>query len=144
MYAWRKASVDRLNLLAREHWREAGRLSGPEIVAGARRYAADDRVVTLAPGERGKLVTSERGVVLGADPDVGELVLRMEDERAVHLMGEELGAYRLAHGYATTVRRAQGATVELGPPLRGRRRKGTGLCGPEPSTRARHGVGCRR
>ena len=113
MYAWRKANVDRLNLLAREQWREAGGLSGPELAAGARCYAAGDWVVTLAPGERGKLVTSERGVVERAQRASGELVVRMEDGRVVHMVGEELGADRLAHGYATTVHRAQGATVEV-------------------------------
>jgi hypothetical protein len=39
-------------------------------------------VVTLAPGARGKLVTSERGVVERAQPASGELVVRTEDGRA--------------------------------------------------------------
>jgi hypothetical protein len=114
MYAWRKANVEQLNGLARQRWRDAGHLVGAELaVAGGRRYAAGDWIVTLAPGERGKLVTSERGVVERVAPHDGALVARMDDGRLVRLWGEELNAHRLAHGYATTVHRSQGATVDV-------------------------------
>jgi ATP-dependent exoDNAse (exonuclease V) alpha subunit len=114
MYAWRKANVDQLNNLARQRWRDAGRLAGPELAAaGGRHFAAGDWIVTLAPGKRGKLVTSERGVVERVEPHNSALVARMDDGRLVRLWGEELSAHRLAHGYATTGHRAQGANVDV-------------------------------
>lgn len=39
-------------------WAELGRLSGPELIAGDTPYRAGDRIVTLAPGAGGQVVTS--------------------------------------------------------------------------------------
>ncbi len=69
--------------------------------------------MTLAPGAGGRLVTSERGEVVAVDPEAVALVARMAEGRLVHLDGEELGADRLDHAYATTVHRSQGMTVDV-------------------------------
>src|SRR6185369_6314219 len=62
MYAWQRRNVEALNQAARARWEAARRLSGPELEApGGRRYRAGDRIVTLAPGHDGQIVTSERG-----------------------------------------------------------------------------------
>jgi hypothetical protein len=112
MYAWRRSNVEALNDLARRHRATSGHLHGPELVApGGRRYAAGDRIVSLAPGGDGRLVTSERGVVTHVDPQAGTLTARMDDGRAHHFTSEQTGVDRLAHGYAVTVHRSQGATV---------------------------------
>ena len=112
LFAWRRANVEALNLRARAWMDATGRLWGPEVVCpGGRAYRAGDRVVTLAPGPNGTLVTSERATVEVVEPQPGALVLRTDDGRAVHLSGEEAGAERLGYGYATTVHRSQGATV---------------------------------
>lgn len=90
-----------------------GNLSGPELTApGGAAYAAGDRIVTLAPGARGRLVTSERGSVLSVDPETRTLVASMDDGRTQHFDTTDLGADRLAHGYAVTVHRSQGLTVD--------------------------------
>ncbi len=44
-------------------------------------YQAGDRIVTLAPSAHGQLVTSQRGQVVGVDPDAGSLTVRMDDGR---------------------------------------------------------------
>ena len=68
-------------------------------------------VVTLAPSADGELVTSERGTVERvADKS---LVLRMEDGRRETVAAEHAGRDRLDHGYAVTVHRSQGATVDV-------------------------------
>jgi ATP-dependent exoDNAse (exonuclease V) alpha subunit len=114
LLAWRRANVAELNARARERWAEAGRLSGPELWApGGARYAAGDRTVTLAPCAGGQVVTSERGVVMGVDTDAWSLVARMDDGRVKRFGPEDLDAAHLAHGYATTVHRMQGATTEV-------------------------------
>jgi conjugative relaxase-like TrwC/TraI family protein len=114
MYAWRRANVAALNRRARERWRGMGRLGKEELTApGGTAYAVGDRVVTLAPAAGGKVVTSETGTVVGLGTDQGSLSVRMDDGDAVWVLrGEEIGADRLAHGFAVTVHRSQGATVE--------------------------------
>jgi conjugative relaxase-like TrwC/TraI family protein len=112
MYAWQRRNVDGLNELARERWLAEGRLGGPELVAaGGRRYQAGDWIVTLSPGR--DTVTSERGTVAQVRPEDQTAIVRMDDGRFVRLTAEELDRDHLAHGYAVTVHRAQGATVDV-------------------------------
>lgn len=112
MLAWRRANVDALNHLARHAYTERGWLTGPEITApGGRRYRQGDRVVTLAP-YAGLTVTSETGTVGQVHPDLGALTIRFDDGRHVLLPPAHTADNRLAHGYAITVHRAQGATVD--------------------------------
>lgn len=114
MFAWRRANVAELNTLGRQHWGEMGRLSGEVLVApGGAPYQAGDRIVTLAPGSDGRLVTSERGVVTTVDTEAGTVIAHMADGRAQRFAVEETAADRLAHGYALTVHRAQGVTVDV-------------------------------
>ena len=113
MFAWRRANVAELNRLARETMAAEGRVSGPELAGpGGARYAAGDRIVTLAPGADGKVVTSERGMVFLVDPEAQRLVARMDDGREQVFEHDELAASKVAYGYATTVHRSQGATCE--------------------------------
>jgi hypothetical protein len=114
MFAWRRANVAELNRLARERMVAEGRVIGPELVApGGTHFAAGDRIVTLAPLAQGQIVTSERGVVIAVGEDQDYLMVRLEDGRQQRLEREEIGAAQLAHGYATTVHRSQGATHDL-------------------------------
>ena len=116
MFAWRRANVAELNRLGREAWAEMGHLSGPELVVGsgegASAYAAGDRIVTLAPGAGGRLVTSERGSVVSVDAAARTLVAAMDDGRLQDFGPDDVAGDRLAHGYAVTVHRSQGLTVD--------------------------------
>ncbi len=114
MFAWRRANVAELNRLARERMAAEGRLVGPELVApGSVSYAAGDRIVTLAPAAEGQVLTSERGTVTAVDREHDRLAVEMEDGRRYWFEQEEIGASTLAHGYATTVHRSQGATHDI-------------------------------
>ncbi len=114
MFAWRRANVGELNRLAREVMVAQGRVIGPELRAtGGSRYATGDRIVTLAPGARGEVVTSERGVVLSVDLERQRLTAQMDDGRRQTFERAEIASERLAHGYATTVHRSQGATCDV-------------------------------
>ncbi len=114
MFAWRRANVTELNRMARERMVAEGRVGGPELVApGGTRFAAGDRIVTLAPLAHGQIVTSERGVVTAVGQDQDHLMVRLQDGRQHRLEREEIGADQLAHGYAATVHRSQGATHDL-------------------------------
>jgi conjugative relaxase-like TrwC/TraI family protein len=112
LYAWRRANVAALNQRAREWMQVTGRLSGPEMVCpGGLAYRAGDRVVTLAPGPSGTLVTSQRATVRTVDIQRIAVVLETDGGRTVTLAGQDASAERLGYGYATTVHRSQGATV---------------------------------
>jgi ATP-dependent exoDNAse (exonuclease V) alpha subunit len=73
--------------------------------------------VTLAPNREGQLVTSQRGRVqatsAGVD-GVARVVAVMDDGHPVVLAGDELDAGRVDYGYALTVHRMQGGTVDVG------------------------------
>jgi hypothetical protein len=112
MLAWRRANVAALNARARAAMTRAGRLVGPELVVGRTAYQAGDRIVTLAPSAGGRLVTSQRGEVTAVDLEAGTLVVRMDDGRSHTLGPNHTGPDQLAHGYATTVHRSQGATFD--------------------------------
>lgn len=112
LYAWRRSTIAALNAEARHQWEQAGRLTGPEHEApGGRRYRAGDQVIALAPAP-GRLVTSERATVARVDPGRGAMSLQVSDGSVIELSREETEADRLDHGYAVTVHRAQGATVD--------------------------------
>ena len=114
MYAYRRANVAELNRRGREVWRALGRLEGPEHLApGGIRYAVGDRVVTLTPAAGARVVTSETGMVVAVRPEEMALSIRMDDDNEIRkLVGPEIGADRLALGYAVTVHRSQESTVE--------------------------------
>ncbi|MGH9107797.1 MAG: MobF family relaxase [Acidimicrobiales bacterium] len=112
LLAYHRDTVEALNRVAREAWEGLGRLSGPEVEApGGRRYRAGDKVVALAPGPRGAWATSERAVVTSVDPANRSLVALTPGGRLFHMGPEDIGEGKLAHGYAMTAHRSQGATV---------------------------------
>jgi len=113
LLAWRRQSVDDLNAEARAAWAGMGQLSGPELeTPGGRRYRAGDRVVMLAPGPQGAWVTSERARITTVWTSTGHIDAVTADGRRIRLALEETGADRLAHSYAMTAHRTQGATVD--------------------------------
>jgi hypothetical protein len=114
LLAYRRDNVEMLNRAARDLWERSGRLTGPELEApGGRTYRAGDRVITLAPGPQGAWVTSQAAQVTAVDPEAQTLTAITADGRQLHLSAEDIGADRLAHGYAITAHRAQGTTVEV-------------------------------
>ncbi len=114
MLAWRRADVAQLNHFARLHRRAAGHLGDTSVDAnGGRRYSAGDHVVALAPDPDRRFVTSQRGTVTAIDKTTGTITVDFNSgQPAVTLSGEVIDAHHLDHAYATTVHRAQGATVD--------------------------------
>ena len=106
-----RADVAELNQLARERMRKGGDL-GEEITVsterGERAFAAGDRVMFLK-NERGLGVKNGTlGSVQEITPE--RMSVRLDDGRQV---GFELKAYAdLDHGYASTIHKAQGVTVD--------------------------------
>ena len=113
MLAWRRADVAQLNHFARMRRRSAGHLGDTSVDAtGGRRYSTGDHVVALAPDPQRRFVTSQRGTVTNIDKTTGTITITFGGAQPVTLSGDEIDAQHLDHAYATTVHRAQGATVD--------------------------------
>lgn len=114
MLAWRRNDVAALNNLARTNRRAAGHLGTHSTgLRGGRNYAVGDRVVALAPDPERRWVTSQQGTVTAIDASTRTVTLSFDDTaQPVEMRGEQLDEKHLDHAYATTVHRAQGATVD--------------------------------
>ena len=112
MLAWRRNTVDALNHLARTAYTDRGWLTGPEVIASnGTHYRTGDRIVTLAPIDR-HIPTSSTGTIRHINPDTGQFNVAFDHGPTVTLPHTYLAAEWLQHGYAVTVHRAQGATVD--------------------------------
>jgi hypothetical protein len=114
LLAYRRDNVEALNGVARDLWERSGRLTGPELTTpGGRTYRAGDQVITLAPGPHSAWVTSQTARVTAVDPEAQTLTAVTPDGRQLQMGLDDIGADRLAYGYAITAHRAQGTTVEV-------------------------------
>jgi hypothetical protein len=116
--AYTRADVAELNQLARERLREAGELGPEQVVAterGERAFAAGDRVMFLK-NERGLGVKNGTlGTVEGIEAG-GRLSVRLDGaggDGSGRRVSFELRDYgHVDHGYAATIHKAQGVTVD--------------------------------
>jgi len=129
MLAYTRADVGELNRLAREQVRAAGELGADQVVQterGARAMAAGDRLMFLrnerglgaGPGRRGGVAVKNGtlGTVLAVEAGGERLTVRLdgpEGKDAAPVVTFYVRDYgHLDHGYATTVHKAQGVTVD--------------------------------
>jgi len=113
MLAARRADVDALNRHARHLLRAAGRLDADTLTADGRGYAVGDRVVCLRNNRRVGVTNGTRATVTHLDPATSTMTVQPDDAAAeVALPGWYVTGGQVAHGYAVTVHKAQGATVD--------------------------------
>lgn len=111
LLAYTRADVAELNRLARETLRAAGRL-GPdqavETTNGERVFAAGDRVMFL----RNERSLGVKNGTLGTLTALGrsEMEVRLDDGRNLRFDRKDYAD--LTHGYAATIHKMQGATVD--------------------------------
>ena len=108
MYALRRADVDDLNHRARTRLDHAGRLGDERLEMAGREFAAGDNVICLRNDRRLGVRNGTTATVTAVHPDAGEITL----ENGTRLPHRYLADGHLDHGYATTVHKAQGATVD--------------------------------
>jgi ATP-dependent exoDNAse (exonuclease V) alpha subunit len=106
MYALRRSDVDNLNKRARAHMAAAGLLGEERLVAAGREFAPGDRVMCLRNDRRLGVANGTTGTVTSVTG--GEIALA----DGIRLPPTYLAAGHLTHSYASTVHKAQGATVD--------------------------------
>jgi conjugative relaxase-like TrwC/TraI family protein len=110
MLADRRDAVRALNHQARERMREAGRLGDRELNAAGRAFAEGDQVITLCNHRGLGVRNGDRGEVHEVNED-RSLTIRIAD-RDVRVPADYLEAGQVDHGYAATVHKTQGATLD--------------------------------
>ena len=113
MTAYRRNDVDDLNGRARAYLVRSGDVSGPELVLAERPYQGGDQIVCLKNNRRLGVCNGSRATVDAVDPDRGTLTITLDDRRVL-LPKDYLDEGNIAHGYATTIHKTQGATVDRG------------------------------
>ena len=100
------AGVGALNTLLQERLNPT-REGVPELRGGGRVYRPGDRVLQLRNDYDLEVFNGDLGTVRVVDPVEQELVIELDDGREVRYPGANL--YSLAHAYAVSVHKAQGA-----------------------------------
>jgi exodeoxyribonuclease V alpha subunit len=100
------AGVGTLNGLLQERL-NPGREGVPEARTGGRVYRPGDRVLQLKNDYDLDVFNGDLGTIQRIDPIEQELLLLLDDGRAVHYPSASL--YQLTHAYAISVHKAQGA-----------------------------------
>jgi len=113
MLADRRESVRGLNRLARERLRDHGQLGHRELHAAGRAFAEGERVLALRNNRGLGLRNGDRGTVVEVSDD-RTLTVRLDREghRDVRIPTGYLEAGHLDYGYAATVHKTQGATLD--------------------------------
>ena len=91
----------------------AGQVTGPELVLGDRPYQAGDAVICLKNNRRLGVCNGTRATITHVDAEHRTLTIKTADHQVV-LPADYLEAGHVAHGYATTIHKAQGATFDRG------------------------------
>ena len=137
MVAGRLADVDDLNRRARYVLWDECHLGDDQVVLGGRPFAERDQVLALRNDYQLGLLNGTRAVVERIDTIRQEMILTTTDRACLVVPFAYAEAGHLAHGYATTIHKAQGATVDrcyvLGDDTLTRERAYTAL------SRGRHG-----
>ncbi|MGQ0618101.1 MAG: MobF family relaxase [Acidimicrobiia bacterium] len=112
MVAGRLADVDDLNRRARAVLHDEGYLGLDRVVLARRRFAEGDDVLALRNDYRLGILNGTRGLVQRIDLHRRSMTLTTDDGDRLAIPFAYAEAGNLTHGYATTVHKAQGLTVD--------------------------------
>ena len=110
MLASRRRDVTALNAAARTRLVEQGLVAQDGIDARGARFGVGDRVMTLANRHRLGITNGSRGTISSVANGVP--TISFDDGTTVELPASYLRAGHLTHAYATTIHKAQGATLD--------------------------------
>ncbi len=112
MVAARLSEVDALNGRARRILRDEGLLGPDQIVLAGRRFAPGDEVLALRNDYRLGVLNGTRAHLDHINTHHQHLLLVADDDTRLAVPFDYVEAGHLTHGYATTIHKAQGATVD--------------------------------
>lgn len=112
MIAARLRDVDDLNRRARQALQAERHLGPDEVLLAGRLYATGDEVLTLRNDYQLGVLNGTRATIEQVDLDSELLRLRGDGAARVDLPFRYAEAGHLTHGYATTIHKAQGLTVD--------------------------------
>jgi conjugative relaxase-like TrwC/TraI family protein len=114
--AARRSDVAALNRAIRNELIAGNRLGVDQLMVstpdGITAYRTGDRILVTANDPRRGLVNGARGTVAAVQPRSGQLNLRLDTGTQVTVDQPRLASGGLTHGYAATVHKAQGLTVD--------------------------------
>lgn len=113
MLSYTREDVRQLNEQARALRLTAGELGHAEVIQterGAREFAAGDRVYFLKPDRSLGVKNGSLGTVEGID--AGVLKIQMDGDPGRRVVVDSAQYAHLDHGYAATIHKSQGATVD--------------------------------
>jgi conjugative relaxase-like TrwC/TraI family protein len=112
MVAPRLADVDDLNRRARTMLRDEGYLGDDRVVLAGRAFTEGDEILALRNDYRVGLLNGTRGVIEEINVARRTLTVRGDDGQQLAVPFDYAEAGHLTHGYATTIHKAQGTTVD--------------------------------
>ena len=111
MVATNLRAVDDLNDRARQLLQSEGQLNPDMVRIGRRAFTAGDVVLALRNDYHLDVLNGTRGIIERIDPQEQALQVLTDDGRRLSIPFD-YAAGHLTHGYATTIHKAQGATVD--------------------------------
>jgi ATP-dependent exoDNAse (exonuclease V) alpha subunit len=103
--------VEKLNTLAHETMKEAGKLSGSPVLIGGEEFFVGSRVrFTKTSGPRG-IDNGTRGTIVATDPKAERISVMTDLDDQISICVRDFP--HVARGYALTVHSAQGASVKF-------------------------------
>ena len=112
MLASRVTDVEELNRLARRHLHTTGHLADDDVQIAGRGFATGDLVLALRNDRHLNLLNGTRAVIERIDHQRQIFECRAEDQHKVDIPFDYAAAGHLAHAYAMTVHKSQGATFD--------------------------------
>jgi conjugative relaxase-like TrwC/TraI family protein len=110
--AMHRNDVDELNRRTRETLIADGRLNGPMLEVGEQEFGVGDQVLMLRNHRALGLLNGLRGTVSAIDPSHGTMTVALADGVDVAVPRSYLDGGHVTHGYAMTIHKAQGMTVD--------------------------------
>ena len=112
MVAAHLRAVDDLNVRARQLLQREGQLKPDMVRVGRRAFTVGDVVLALRNNYRLDVLNGTRGIIERIDPQERALEVLSDEGRHLSIPFDYAATGDLTHGYATTIHKAQGATVD--------------------------------
>ena len=113
MLALHRHQVEDLNARARHKRRAAGRLGVDEVVLGESRHAVGDTVLAHRNDPRIGIVNGDRGRITAIHETAHRVDVALDAGTTVSVPFASAETDHLTHGYAMTIHKTQGATIDV-------------------------------